>query len=290
MELRHLRYFLAVADELSFTKAAQKLHISQPPLSRQIKQLEHEIKAQLFDRNNKRVKLTDAGIYFEKEVRSIIKSLDTAATKAAKISSSESGDFNIAYISSTFSGDISLLLHQLSEEYPLVNFRICEIPTTRQILAIESGKVDLGIIRGNPKSPLVETQLWFTDSYSVIYNKEFVKLKAGLDLADLVNETFIFYNRDYAPQYYETLLQICAQYGFLPRVVHEGNNISSIIQLVQSGLGISIVPSSVRKNYNGDRLGVIPITKGNFHSEVYFASRRDEDSPIVKKAIQLLQE
>jgi DNA-binding transcriptional LysR family regulator len=127
MELRHLKYFLAVAEELNFTKAAEKLFISQPPLSRQIIELEEEIQAKLFIRNNKKVALTEAGEYFEKEVQNLFKDLERISVKTKKIAENVSGEFRIAYISSIYSAVISELIKHLKEQFPYVNFKLFEV-------------------------------------------------------------------------------------------------------------------------------------------------------------------
>ena len=139
MEIRHLKYFMAVAEELNFTKAAEKLYISQPPLSRQIKELELALDARLFDRNNKRVLLTDAGKYFKKEVEGVLQQLEKIKITTHKIATHTSGEFRIGYISSTFSGTIAALLAQLTTLYPYVNFKLFELPTIKQIIALEKG-------------------------------------------------------------------------------------------------------------------------------------------------------
>ncbi len=288
MELRHLKYFLTLAEELSFIKASEKLFISQPPLSRQIKELEDELDARLFNRNNKRVELTEAGKYFEKEVRQLLQNLDRITVKTQKIGNNISGEFRIAYISSTFSGDITELIKFLSEKYPFVNFRLYEMTTADQIAALEDGKIDLGIIRAPLKSPKIETKLWFKDSFSVVFNKQLVKLESEKDIENLKEETFVFFNKDYAPHYYEKLLEICANFGFMPKVVHESNNISSIIQLVKNGLGSSIVPTNILKSHNYPELGFIEIKKGNPYTDVLIATPKDDDSEIASAAIGFL--
>src|SRR3954467_8830640 len=116
MELRHLKYFLAVAEELNFTKAAEKLFISQPPLSRQIMELEEEIQARLFIRNNKKVELTEAGKYLEKEVKALFQNLERISIKTKKIAENVSGEFRIAYISSIYAEVISELIKHLKEQ------------------------------------------------------------------------------------------------------------------------------------------------------------------------------
>jgi len=288
MELRHLKYFLKLAEELSFVRAADKLFISQPPLSRQIKELETEIGATLFERNNKRVILTDAGKYYQKEIQELVQNLERINLTTKKISQNQSGEFRIAYVSSTFSGDISNLLQFLSEKYPFVNFRLYEVPTVKQIAALEQGKIDLGIIRAPLHSSKIDSQLWFKDSFSIVFNRNKYNITAEEEFEKLKEATFVFFNKNYAPYFYDILLQICAQYGFEPKVVHESNNISSIIQLVQSGLGISIVPTNVLKNYKNSELGFIELKKASLFTDILLVTPKNQNSEIAKTAISFL--
>ena len=230
MELRHLRYFVVVAKELNFTKAAEKLFISQPPLSRQIKELENELGAKLFDRNNRKVVLTEAGKYFEREVNNLLQTLDAIALKTKKIAENTSGDFRIAYISSTFSITISKLVQYLTEKYPYLNIKLYEVSSKKQINALEQEKLDLGILRAPVVSTKIESRLWYRDHYALVFNKNFVSLDTIKNIEALKNETFVFFNKDYAPSYYDSLIEICSTYGFIPNVVHQSNNINSIIQ------------------------------------------------------------
>ncbi|WP_348824947.1 LysR family transcriptional regulator [Flavobacterium aestuarii] len=289
MELRHIKYFLKLAEELSFVRAAEKLFISQPPLSRQIKELETEIGAQLFERNNKRVILTEAGKFYEKEMREVLKNIERINIKTKKISENQSGEFRIAYVSSTFSGDISKLLQFLSEKYPFVNFRLYEVPTVKQIAALEDGKIDLGIIRAPLYSSKIDSQLWFKDSFSIVFNRNKYSITTEEELEKLKEATFVFFNKDYAPYFYNVLLQICAQYGFEPKVVHESNNISSIIQLVKNGLGISIVPTAIVKNYNYPELEYVEIKKRFLFTHILLATQKGSQSLIAQTAIEFLK-
>ena len=288
MELRHLKYFLAVAEELNFTKAAEKLFISQPPLSRQIIELEEEIQARLFIRNNKKVELTEAGKYFEKEVRELFNNLDSIKVKTKKIAENISGEFRIAYISSIYSSVISELIKHLKEQFPYVNFKLFEISTTKQISALEQGKIDLGIIRSPVKSPKIKSQLWFQDGFSVVYKKDIIQIKSENEIPNLKDEIFVFFNKDYAPHYHEVLLELCAFYGFTPKVVHESNNINSIVQLVKNGLGISIVPSNIAKNNSDPEIGFIELKKVNLYTDVSLITLKEDDSEITKLAVDFL--
>lgn len=288
MELRHLKYFLAVAEELNFTKAAEKLFISQPPLSRQIIELEEEVQARLFNRNNKKVELTEAGKYFEKEVKELFQNLERITVKTKKIAENISGEFTIAYISSIYSSVISELIKHLKEQFPYVNFKLFEISTTKQISALEQGKINLGIIRSPIKSTKIKAQLWFQDGFSVVYNKNVIQINSEKEIPNLKDETFVFFNKDYAPHYHEVLLELCAFYGFTPKVVHESNNINSIVQLVKNGLGISIVPSNIAQNNQDPEIGFIELKKVNLHTDVSLITSKDDDSEITRVAVEFL--
>lgn len=287
MELRHLRYFLAVAEELNFTKASEKLHLSQPPLSRQIKALENEIGAKLFDRSNKKVTLTEAGKYFKEKVIHQFQDLEAAVLKTRKISENISGEYRIAYISSTFSLTISKLVEFLTKKYPYLNIKLYEVSTAKQILALEQGKIDLGILRAPLVSPKLNSRLWFRDYYSLVYNNKLVTLGDSNDLNQIKNQVFVFFNREYAPVYYHTLIEICSQYGYTPNIVHEANNINSIIQLVRNGLGVSIVPSSLEKSHQYPELSFLKL-KSNFSTDVLLATPKEGESVITNAAISFL--
>jgi DNA-binding transcriptional LysR family regulator len=290
MELRHLKYFLKLAEELSFVRAAEKLFISQPPLSRQIKELETELGATLFERNNKRVILTDAGKYYQKKIQELVQNLELINATTKKISENQSGEFRIAYVSSTFSGDISKLIQFLSAQYPYVNFRLYEVPTVKQIAALEEGKIDFGIIRAPLHSPKIDSKLWFKDSFSLVFNRNKYAIASEDELEIVKEATFVFFNKKYAPYFYDALLQICAQYGFNPKVVHESNNISSIIQLVKNGLGISIVPTAIVKSHNYPELGFVELKKVNLFTDILLATPKGNQSEISKAAVQFLME
>lgn len=287
MELRHLKYFIAVADELNFTKAAEKLCISQPPLSRQIKELENEIGVKLFERNNKKVTLTEAGTYFKSEIVCQLQDLESIVLKTRKISENVNGEYRIGYISSTFSVKISQLVQFLTGKYPFLKIKLYEVSTTKQILALEQNKLDLGIIRAPLISTKIKSKLWFKDSYSLVFNNNLIKNVE--DLGEMKDQVFVFFNKDYAPVYYNSLVEICSQYGFIPNIVHESNNINSIIQLVRNGLGVSIVPSSLKKCHSYSELSFLDLDN-NLSTDVLIATPKKEESEISDSAISFLLE
>lgn len=285
MELRHLRYFLAVAEELNFTKASEKLFISQPPLSRQIKELEKELGAKLFERNNKRVTLTEAGKYFKDGIVCQLQDLESIVLRTKKISENVNGEYRVGYISSTFSDKINKLVQFLTEKYPFLKIKLYEVSTVKQILALEQNKLDLGIIRAPLISTKIISKLWFKDSYSLVFNNNLNKNIASL--VDMKDSVFVFFNKDYAPVYYNSLVEICSQYGFVPNVVHESNNINSIIQLVRNGLGISIVPSSLKNSHTYAELSFLDLDN-KFSTDVLLATPKNEESEITDSAVSFL--
>lgn len=287
MELRHLRYFLAVANELNFTKASEKLYISQPPLSRQIKQLENEIGAKLFNRSNKKVELTEAGKFFKTEIEHQLHHLESVILKTKKISENINGEYRIGYISSTFSDTIAKLVQFLVKKYPYLNIKLYEVSTVKQILALEQSKLDLGIVRAPLISTKIASQLWFKDSYSLVFNNEKIKIDLVNDFSKIKNELFVFFNKDYAPMYYSSLIEICSYYGFSPNIVHESNNINSIIQLVKNGLGVSIVPTSLKNIHIYPELSFLDLNN-NYSTDVLLATPKNEASEITNSAISFL--
>ncbi len=285
MELRHLRYFLAVAEELNFTKASEKLCISQPPLSRQIKELENELGAKLFERNNKKVALTEAGKYFKGKIVNQLQDLESVVLKTRKISENVNGEYRIGYISSTLSDKITKLVQFLTEKYPFLKIKLYEVSTAKQITALEQNKLDLGIIRAPLISTKITSSLWFRDFYSLVYNNKLIQNVE--DLADMKDKVFVFFNKGYAPIYYNSLVEICSKYGFTPNVVHESNNINSIIQLVRNGLGVSIVPSILKNTHKYSELSFLDLDI-KFSTDVLLAKPKNEESQITDSVVSFL--
>ena len=206
--------------------------------------------------------------------------------KTKKIGENLSGEFRIGYISSTFSNTMTRLVQFLMEKYPYLNIKLYEVSTSKQVLALEQGKIDLGVVRAPIVSTKVQSQLWFKDSFSLVYNNRIIKEPVE-DLNLLKNEVFVFFNKDYAPTFYGFLIQICAHHGFNPNVVHESNNINSIIQLVRNGLGVSIVPSSIKSNHAYPELSYLDLGK-EYSTDVLIATPKQEQSEITDAAISYL--
>ncbi|MBE8720605.1 LysR family transcriptional regulator [Sphingobacterium pedocola] len=246
MEIRHIRYFKAVADELHFGKAAKKLFISQPPLTRQIKELEEELGVLLLTRNNKRVALTDAGNYFLRECDQLLQQLERAKQQVVQVHLAETGNFRLGYISSTPKSALAEVLQKVKSEFPYLQVQLYEMPSHAQRSALETGKLDLGIVRAPIFSEHLKIEKLFDDSFVLALPKDYAYIE---DLKYLANEMFISYNNNYAPNYHLSFLETCSRIGFTPEIAHECNTTQSILDLVHYRTGIAIVPKSVQHEY-----------------------------------------
>ena len=272
MELRHLLYFKTVAEQLHFGKAAQKLFISQPPLSRQIKELEEELGVQLFLRSNKRVALTEAGKYFKDEVDAVFARLEESKTIVKQLHENESGQFKIGYISSVYQSHLAEVLKHMRDIFPYVKTSLFEVPTVTQITALEKGELDVGILRAPIHSQQLTIKTLFFDPFMVVIPAS-EKAHNTLDelTAYLKATPFIFFNKQYAPNYNDKLLEICERMGFRPAITHEANNVHSILQLIEAGLGVSILPLSLRQQYKHLKVTYIELKHIPVNTEVVLA-------------------
>ncbi|WP_423148160.1 LysR family transcriptional regulator [Rubrolithibacter danxiaensis] len=291
MELRHLFYFKTVAEELHFRNAAKKLFISQPPLSRQIKELEEELEVTLFTRTNKNVTLTDAGKYFKKEVDEIFSRLEESKHHVKQIHGSVSGQLRIGYISSTYQEFLINILKELHVNFPFVKTSLYEVPTVKQVRALEEGKLDIGIIRAPVNSEKLQVKTLFDDPFVLVAQKDKAVFKNETELRTYLKaQEFVFFNKDYAPYYFKKFVEICQRLGFYPNVVHEANNVHSILRLVEKGLGISIVPASLKEQYSYLNISFHNLNHTAIATEVVLAYRDNNLHPATEWLIERLAE
>ncbi len=287
MELRHLLYFKTVAEELHFRNAALKLFISQPPLSRQIKELEEELGVLLFTRKNKRVNLTDAGKYFKAEVDAIFARLEESKSMVQQVHKSESGELKIGYISSVYQQQLADVLIAMRGVFPHIKTNLFEIPTLMQINALEQGSLDVGILRAPVRTNQLKVQTLFFDPFMVVIPLADTKFAGQEELATYIkNSPFIFFNKDFAPDYNAKLIEICGRMGFTPGIVHEANNVHSILQLIEAGLGVSILPASLRQQYGYLKVSFIPLENIPVNTEVVLAYKQNNKNPALKWFIE----
>ena len=251
IEIRHLRYFLAVAEELHFRKAAEKLFISQPGLSRQIKQMEAELGLVLFERTNKKVVLTKAGNYLKGEVTMLLKNLNDTFDHAQLIQEGMEGHIGIGYVGSAMQNVIPELLLKIQEDHPKVHYSLREMENPDQIRALVQGEIDLAFVRLDKVPRGLQIRPVFEDTFSLVLPSDHPIDKENFQgLKSLEEDAFILFDQSYSPAYYEQVMQIFEQSGFHPIISHNTVHASTIFRLVENNLGISIVPSSLGLGFN----------------------------------------
>jgi len=251
IELRHLRYFLAVADELHFRKAADRLFISQPGLSRQIKQLEQELGFELFERSNKKVYLTKAGKYLQNETEMILKNLNDSFNHAQLIHEGMEGQISFGYVGSAMQNVIPDFILRIKEEHPNIHYSLKEMENPDQIDALFMKEIDLAFVRLDKVPKGLSIHPVFEDTFSLVLPKDHHLSKESFtDLGVLKDEPFILFDQSYSPAYYDQVMQIFKYSGFHPVISHNTVHASTIFRLVENNLGISIVPSSLLLGYD----------------------------------------
>ncbi|MGD0197811.1 MAG: LysR substrate-binding domain-containing protein [Solirubrobacteraceae bacterium] len=292
MELRHLRYFVAVAEELHFHRAATRLHISQPPLSQQIRALEAEIGVTLLVRNRRRVELTAAGASFLVSARMILEAVDRGAETARRVAAGEIGSLSVGFVGSAmFSPVLPTILRDFASRHPDVDLHLRELPTAEQLDALSHGRIDVGVIRGPLRAATLAPGL----ELAVIHREHMVvalpeahllAAKSRLRASDLQGETFVILRRSEAPGLWTPLASLMGGAGGLPEEVQEVAEMQTIIALVASGFGVSLVPASVGDT---DRPGVTfrPLADPSPMIELSLAWASSERSPVLEAFLAL---
>lgn len=249
IELRHLRYFIAVAEELHFGHAAARLNISQPPLSQQIQILEQQIGARLFARTNRSVSLTEAGRQFLADSRQILSQVDDAAARAARLHHGETGELRIGFTSSApFIKAVSDTLSTFRRRYPDVHIQTRETNTREQIVPLNEGALDLGLMRN---TQLPETLVWERvlrePLLAMVPLDHPLASQPRVSLRELAREPFVFFDPHVGTGLYDDILGLLRRYDLTPTIAQEVGEAMTIIGLVAAGLGVSILPASFRR-------------------------------------------
>jgi DNA-binding transcriptional LysR family regulator len=247
MELRHLRYFVAVAEELSFTRASERLHIGQPPLSQQIQALEEEIGATLFDRSRRTIRLTEAGRIFLDDARRILRLTDQAAETAHRVQRGEIGQIKIGFTkSSAFTEIFPQIIQTYRSRYPNVNLLFHEMSTMRQLSGLSDYSLDVGFIRPAPETEIPSNfslALLERHPLAVVVHEGHRLIKAKrVSLNELKDEGIIMFPRDEGTTLNPLVHRLCTEAGFEPKIAMEAREAATIIGLVAAGCGIAILP------------------------------------------------
>jgi DNA-binding transcriptional LysR family regulator len=292
MELRHLRYFVAVAEELHFGRAAERLHMAQPPLSLQIQALERELGVRLFERTRRRVALTEAGRLFLAEANATLAQAGRAVTVAQRSARGEMGRIEIGFTpGAPFNAFLPTIIRRYRDSFPAVDLVLREVNTSQQIPALQEGKLDVGFVRP-PLNLTAENLRLITILHEplvlAVQEEHPLARQRTIAIADLAGESFIMYPREVAANLYDLIVALCKKAGFNPRVVQEARQMATIISLVSAGLGLSLVPISLMQvHMHGVVYRNLPEPPPTL--ALALAHRRNDGSATVREFVRLVR-
>lgn len=246
MEFRHLRYFLALSEELHFGRAARRLHISQPPLSLNIRQLEESMGVRLFHRNSKEVRLSAAGRAFVASARALLEQAAEAERHAREVDRGFEGRLRVGLVSSMLYRGLPRLLREFQAHHPRLGVVLRELTSQDQVMELAHGQLDVGFVHTMRAPPELSRMLFSSEPFvCCLPGTHPLAGSRRLALKKLREEPFVMFSRAASPDYYERVLAICSDAGFYPEVRHEVQHWLSVVSLVAQGLGVALVPAAL---------------------------------------------
>jgi DNA-binding transcriptional LysR family regulator len=312
MELRQIRYFTVLAEELSFTRAARRLHVSQPPLSFQIASLEAELGARLFDRTSRSVALSAAGQAFLPHAQAVLARLDEARSHVARVASGLQGRVQVGLAGSHFLGPFPQFIQQFRLQRPEVEVALNEMKPSDHLQALRDGRLDLCVSRNPLNDGQISAALLWPDPVVVALPPGHrLASRSQLGLAELQDEDFVFLRLDSSP-FAMRLFDACVQAGFAPRIVQQVVEVPAALNLVAAGLGVALVPASMAM-LRADAVGICSLLEparaagaagtarrtrkvagsdlnvhGHLNGDVYVLWRTEDAAPAVSQFKKLL--
>jgi DNA-binding transcriptional LysR family regulator len=279
MELRHLRYFVAVAEEKNFTRAAARLHIAQPPLSRQIQQLEEDLGVALIEKGSRPLKLTEAGQFFLAHAKPLLDQVRELRTMTQRVGKLER-TLSIGFVASTLYGQLPEIVRRYRERFPEVEVTLHEMTTIEQLKALKEGRIDVGFGRLKSEDPSIR-RIVLREERMVAAMSPGHRLAAGeggLRLTDLVHERLLVYPKSPRPSFADQVLAVFSEANLTPDHVTEVRELQIAIGLVAAGQGVSIVPESVQGMHHRNVV-YRPIEDKHAFSPILFSVRHMDRSP-----------
>lgn len=290
IELRHLRYFVAVSEELHFGRAAARLHMSQPPLSQQIRSLEAELGLSLFRRTNRRVELTKAGQAFLEGARRTLDSANQAVREARSADDGETGELVLGFVDSSIYGYMPAVLRAFRKQHPSVRVIIRALTSAEQVEKLERGEIQIGILRPlRVSSRLVIEELGREQLVVALPKGHVLSARKQIHIRDLRDEALIFFRRDFAPAVYDRIMGMFHREGQLPHVAQEAGEQHTIIGLVAAGLGYSITAEGLM-HWGTESVVYRPLAHPNAWVPMGVAWRRADRSDPVRWFVETARE
>jgi len=289
MELRHLKYFVAVAEELHFGRAAKKLNIAQPPLSQQIMNLEEELGIKLFDRSRRNIQITAAGSHFLKEARQVLLHVEQSAEKARRIHVGKAGRLVVGFVGSVIHTFLPEGLRLFRERFPEVDLDLHEMNTAEQITSLHAKRIDVGFLYpGDQNSMLASKTLTVAPLLAVLHNSHHLAGRKTVHIKQLAHESFIANTRSSEPVVRDAFISLCHAAGFSPSITQEAGQVQTVLGLVASGMGVCLLPDFI-KNIRRPGVQYIPLSGPPAEVRLAVVWRGDDASVLVKSFVNVIE-
>ncbi|MBB6271155.1 DNA-binding transcriptional LysR family regulator [Pedobacter cryoconitis] len=288
IELRHLNYFKVLAEELHYRKAAEKLFISQSALSQQTKQLEQYLGHSLFDRNNKRVVLNEAGKLFYKDAVQVIQKMQLAIINVQLLQKGNTGQLGISFVASAMQSILPVLLKQFNRDCPNIKFHLEELTNKEQLLALQKGDIDLGFMRSNQVGQDMVIKSVYKETFTLVLPADHPMTATAFNhIGELKDEYFILFPNDQSQLYYQQIINLCADQGFTPKLSHRSIHAPTIFKLVENGMGLSVIPTSLATEGNPG-IKFIELKNIPQQTELYAVWKKVNDNPALPYLLEML--
>lgn len=291
MELRHLRYFAAVARHLNYSEAARRLHVAQPAISQTILDLEEELGIKLLLRTKRSVQLTAGGTTFLREAEEILRRAGEATRLAQRASRGEVGSLGIGFFGTAAAPILPALVQSFQRQFPDVELQLYEMNPDQQLVAFDDGRIQLGFTRLLPvdRRAEFEQEVVYIDHLVVaLPGKHPLAKQKVVRLKSLAGESFVQFHRRGAPGLFDEVIGCCRRAGFSPRIVSEPNFMATVMTLVESGLGVSLIPRCVR-SLNRVHVAIRPIAPKSAQIPLYATWRKSEQNPAMAAFLDTLR-
>lgn len=289
MEFRHLRYFLALADELNFGRAAKRLHISQPPLTRQIRQIEEEFGAELFLRTAKGVELTEAGRLLREEAVKILALAQRATERVQMAGQGHAGRIDVGIFGSAVLNVIPRLILEFRRGHPDVDIHLHTMTRPEQIEALQEGRLTVGFVRAFPDAPDMAVETVLKERLMVAINRDNeLSRRREISIGAFVDQPLILFPNSPRPSLGDHVIALCLREGFQPRVAQEVEDVVTSIALVSCGFGVCVVPECAT-SLRLPRVVFRPLKGSNQLIELGCAYRPDDRSPILSAFLDVVR-
>jgi DNA-binding transcriptional LysR family regulator len=289
MELRHLRYFTAVAEHGGFARTARLLHVSQSAISEQIRDLESELGVQLFNRKNRRIRLTDHGEHFLEDARAILAAADKAVANVQKSLRGEAGTLTIGFFVGGTGTFFPGLIKEFRHRFEGVQVSLIELAPAMQHQALQTGVIDIGFTR--PVQPadavFLRSEHFQTERLcAVLLKNHRLAKRPKIFIRELAEERFILNDRKYSPAVFDKVIALCAEAGYSPRISATATVSPGIVALVEAGEGVAILPQGARA-LSGQELVFVPLADSTAFIDMVIAWSPQHETPVLRSFLEL---